>query len=866
MGGTNETDDIDEGWDSLLRNHPVFASTPRDPGTSLTPSTKAGQPTSQHDGSTFGRRQVMALKGTDLFVAVGKDIRVASLGDHRLSRNMATKSFKMLAVDKIDFPICSLSLNPSGKLLAVSGTFEVVIVILPRPGFTRMVPAVVQCKYVVAGDFHHNTSSAAIAKVDWHPWGDGGSTLLVLTVDGIIREYDVSVDVEEPQQTLSFVPQDDHRASFHADDPADREATSFTLGKGEADWGPLTVYALTRSGDIYSICPYLPVNACIPASYVHALQCFINAKQESLSQGTSNAGGSLSTIYDFQSKYVDALMKQLPVGTHLPDITGNVRVHPPKTVRQTPACQGPFLLQPSPRTLSDGEATDATDIIYLTFGSHDESDGDENGTEHLGAVLIVYQDGKVDVCLDVEKVEARWDDSHRREGLGSPMLAVYESIDLGLTAYLQGLSSTAALWDMLSTNHPIFCQDPINPSVVYVAHTIGVHRLDLGPVFHSFIEGLNREDDDDAELMSVLDHPANTKVLPVLSTFSVERRSSNPVIGVILPNDVYLSYGILILTSSMRITTLLLDVTSEISNSKSLLCSSTASPRKELSSSPQSSLNKEITRKSIPPPAPPAYISLLSPHPFQVGAALSRPAGLPSNPLLLLPEGTAQREMVLTQDTMRFLATTVSQILAQSEAVQLAYHEATTRAGLQQREIIRMCAKSKELLQTIERIKARRKACDERFAKAKEAQGQLFGRLERVLQMLMHKTSPELSEQEVKWFAELKRMKQEIRGSGRSNEGSLAARARTLRIEHDRLMPSIRALKAREQKLRASTNGQTLDVAQAFELGERSNLESVRWTQISNLERQITKLAAKVDVNLGAPPSRIRPDASVFNS
>lgn len=74
------------------------------------------------------------------------------------------------------------------------------------------------------------------------------------------REYDISVDSEEPRQVLSFFPEKKSR-SFLAQDPAEREVTSFTLGKGRADWGPLTVYALTRSGDIYAICPYMPRNA-----------------------------------------------------------------------------------------------------------------------------------------------------------------------------------------------------------------------------------------------------------------------------------------------------------------------------------------------------------------------------------------------------------------------------------------------------------------------------------------------------------------------------------------------------------------------------------------------------------------------------
>ncbi len=72
-------------------------------------------------------------------------------------------------------------------------------------------------------------------------------------------EYDISIDTEEPQQVLSFMPERKSK-SFQAEDPSEREVVSFTLGKGVADWGPLTVYALTRSGDIYAICPYMPEN------------------------------------------------------------------------------------------------------------------------------------------------------------------------------------------------------------------------------------------------------------------------------------------------------------------------------------------------------------------------------------------------------------------------------------------------------------------------------------------------------------------------------------------------------------------------------------------------------------------------------
>ena len=81
--------------------------------------------------------------------------------------------------------------------------------------------------------------------------------------DFCVREYDVSVDPEEPLQVLTFVPEKKRRMSYLAEDPAEREVASFTIGKGNADWGPLTIYALMKSGDVYALCPYMPQNACV---------------------------------------------------------------------------------------------------------------------------------------------------------------------------------------------------------------------------------------------------------------------------------------------------------------------------------------------------------------------------------------------------------------------------------------------------------------------------------------------------------------------------------------------------------------------------------------------------------------------------
>ena len=154
----------------------------------------------------------------------------------------------------------------------------------------------------------------------------------------------------------------------------------------------------------------------IPSNYLHALECYVSAKQEflsrSLSSSTDDVGRTnteeLSLLYSYQHKYVKALLKQLPPGTTWPGATRLVPMHPPPTFKSSRTRQGPFLLQPSPRNLDGSEGGDTTDIIYMSFGD-DTAEDTEEETERLGLLLLAHQDGKIDVFCDVEKIEARWD-------------------------------------------------------------------------------------------------------------------------------------------------------------------------------------------------------------------------------------------------------------------------------------------------------------------------------------------------------------------------------------------------------------------------------------------------------------------------
>lgn len=103
------------------------------------------------------------------------------------------------------------------------------------------------------------------------------------------------------------------------------------------------------------------------------------------------------------------------------------------------------------------------------------------------------------------------------------MLAVYETIDLGLIDLLQ--QPSGQLLDLLQGNHPVLFADPIHEDTVYVYHAFGVHVLQLGGVVSSLAPAFKAEEDEQSALMkAALEKNISTTVVPVLSTFSVERR------------------------------------------------------------------------------------------------------------------------------------------------------------------------------------------------------------------------------------------------------------------------------------------------------------------------------------------------------
>jgi nucleoporin NUP82 len=237
-------------------------------------------------------------------------------------------------------------------------------------------------------------------------------------------------------------------------------------------------------------------------------------------------------------------------------------------------------------------------------------------------------------------------------------------------------------------------------------------------------------------------------------------------VAVAVPNDVYLTYSIFMLTSAMRVTSLPLILRPE-------------SPYNPQKSPPPAEQETKSPELPVPEGTPRAYISLLEVEPYVIPPILSRPMGLPSNPRLVLPASERNSEFKLTPDTLRFMGQMVEHLRSQISEVQLAQVSADARSMVQSQEFQRQAQKCRQIVGFVENMKGKRQAlARERLEKIKELQTVLLTRLDRTLQGLMRKASPELSENETKWFEELKRMKSEVLGSSKYDENALRSRAK----------------------------------------------------------------------------------------
>ncbi|SCZ91855.1 BZ3500_MvSof-1268-A1-R1_Chr5-3g08179 [Microbotryum saponariae] len=889
----------------------------------------------------LGRQSKMVVVARrDLIVAVGTELRITSLNQakarmqherpHANETDHDRGEYKVLHTPLINFEIQQLVLNPTNTFLAVVGAHSIAVVVLPRKGSSSIVGSTVECRAsstmqadlitsiftrrsLLVGHYYHGLSgSPLVSQILWHPWGANSSSLLVLTIDSTIREYDISTDVEEPTQTLSFIehqPQQTSRSTptkrsgaprgFSAEDRNAKKAVAMCLGGGQADWGPLTLFGLMRNGDVVAICPFLPKKASVPASYIHALSSFVSTKVDYLNvtEATSDsmaltltsstptksaAAPHLSSLYARQLQYVHQLVRQasragasssnlesegMDIDPTIQDSLKDHLVHltAPRfgAGNAIPKVQGPFLLQPEPIELDHGEDCEldslATDLLYLYYEPQDRMRvGDKEVKIGLGVVGIAYLDGKVDLCLEVEKVEARWEEGsaelrgeeEEKDALDElPSLCVYETIDLGLVRELDEQQARASM--TLEGGWVSFIKDPLYVDTIYLQHPLGSHCIVLSRWLDDLVDTLNprletgQEDEEKQahEMNKAVRASEPSQVVWIVKTVNPIAASDDsttadattplsvPVVGMDLINDVYLGYTMLLVTSSLQLVAIELSLRVD----SSLLPSTTLS----------SSTHRGKGLSNEPPP----YLSLLE-TPFKTPSILTS-SSQHVLPRQVVPKSLANKGALetVTPDSLRFIAKSVEALRTRLSDLVDASDQVQNRIELQLAELGRQLTKVHELRKIIAggliqetslNAGDEERVLKDRIGKAKERQEALLKRTDRILQGLMDRHAPSVSTFERKWFDELKRLEGEIEGGKEGDGPGLTTRVERLVEKVEMLKPGLEEMKKKKTEGPSGAGNLVLGGTQLHKVEEKLAEEA---ELIMEARRKVEKLS-----------------------
>lgn len=467
--------------------------------------------------------------------------------------------------------------------------------------------------------------------------------------------------------------------------------------------------------------------------------------------------------------------------------------------------QGPFLVQPESVELSSEIESFACDIAYISYTSLNSTTGTSHAYREtnggaLGVFVISYNDGKVDLCLEVEKVEARWlekNDSRSRvsvdaDGEVSPLLVIYETIDLGLLSELEQASnsSPSSIATTIDSNWTTIVKDPLYSDTIYIHHSLGAHCLILSRWLDDLADFTQSSEEDSDLLQKEVERnlkvQKETEVIWILKTITGEfEGESFGVESLNIINDVYLGYSLIIITESLQLITIELGLRVNAELLPSLAESVAHADDQARAVSSEES----------------GYVSVLD-EPFIIPPPFDRKAGVSAVPRLAVkPPAGSNGELVITPASLRFLGKTVESFRGEIRSLVTGADIIQRRLELQMKELSTQLGKLKELSNLSNELRkstANPDGLTNRMDRVKARQEALLSRTDRVLQKLMESHQPVISTFERKWFDELDSLSVEIMGNknGRGiGVGSIVKRVERVEAQLEILKPGLEELK-----------------------------------------------------------------------
>ncbi|KAI9012966.1 hypothetical protein BC832DRAFT_548477 [Gaertneriomyces semiglobifer] len=367
--------------------------------------------------------------------------------------------YKEFMTPGVDFVVRRIEFNKNGDLLAVIGDDDIAVISLPRLSWNTKQIQLVSATVIRFPD----QFSSPIVKARWHPLSAKGRHLVVLSKDGTIQIFNVLADDRRPEQTFHFKPpveqlQRPNRDGLFSANMNKDEFASFCFGPQDGKWGTMTLYGVTRGGDVFSLCPVMPDGSAFTIEQLENMAMSNQAdKNEDMKKWAR--GTYTDDMYYWRTEWVKDLLKNArAVET---SVLAGEEISLPLPQRSTllkTKAQGPHRILPVPEP--DELFGAATDIICLE-------------TEPVAIVIIAFAGGLVRTCYDVDGLKPVWHLNKQplaEEDVISS-LVLHEDIDLGISEITTTSRRTAIT----------LTPDPHYTSAFFCHHSYGVHSISTEP-------------------------------------------------------------------------------------------------------------------------------------------------------------------------------------------------------------------------------------------------------------------------------------------------------------------------------------------------------------------------------------------------
>ncbi|KAI2636420.1 hypothetical protein GGS26DRAFT_589026 [Hypomontagnella submonticulosa] len=839
-----------------------------------------------------GPRRTIARRGTEVFIAVGKEIRWADLvylkdrweekqagarrgihikredsassGDDELLResieNGSAEGFRTIATS-VGSDIQQLIISPYADFMAVVTSHTVRILLLPDSAhLTAPSLDTIKPKSWTLGPTTHVMNCSPIASAIWHPLGVNGSSLVTVTKDAIVRVWEISqkdrwsfdaptltidlkklADGTSLDQNFAATP-DVTNKGFSPDCFEMDVAAACFAGRGSGGWSPMTLWIAMREGDVYALCPLLPNHWAPPPTLIPSLSISIVGNLAAV-EDDPNVSEQAKLLAQQQLDWMSDLDNQEPRVIEGPPGEPPTEIFArPLRPGIVPRLQGPFDLELSPES-EDELDTRLTDIFAigqkldtdeLMMGEDDELDMEDVEGEglSLSILCLLSPSGQVRVCLDLDGVQAQWLPPRNKSKAMGRLIESPSLLTFQSMDILTSLEVTDKAW-------PTFSPDVTSRYSFYVTHPSSITHVSLSPWVFRLESELQGDSQAGSEFRIDLLVNGQSSIRERLYTNTAQGDAQLPLAASVAIRDPDLGYFLLSATPFDPIALAF------------------ETPDDDFApihhASPSFDKDAEVQPLDFYKPRPVFQPS----HAFDQGSEL---------PKLLSRLSTSRHKTIVNQEVRLspltlILFTDAHKIVSvETHRLGVAASEVFRRCTQLQAELKQQVTKANEVKTRVEAItgedqdgegepESSNAAMEKRIQSARERGEALGQRLEKMRKMVSKATSRELSDKEKAWVNEVNALETNLFGSTAPADGP--TRLKLTKRRYEEVMQLRDELVEEAEKLGgAAGEGEENPSASTTDLRIPSELRKAKIAQVKKLIERETALVDAVKARL----------------